>query len=147
MGNTQIFMPTNNPFNLSSFAFATLVFLHLLGMIWSLGIAATMDLQLLGVGIGGGSPAKFWRETWLLALVGLSVSIVSGFLLFTIEPAVYYENQVFQFKMAALVVAIGFYFTLVRRAAVHNRKASIVAALSLGLFALVPLGGILIGYE
>lgn len=140
-------MQIANPLNLSSFAFALLGFIHLLGVLCSLGTAAAMNLRLLGVGIDSGSPNQLWRETWVVTLIGLTVAIGSGFLLFSIAPGEYYENPVFQGKLAVLLAAIAFYFTMVRRAAARDGKASVVAVISLGLYAFVPLGGILIGYE
>ena len=51
--------------------------------------------------------------------------------------------------MLFLLLAIAFYFTMVRKAAAantHGGKASIVACISLGLWAVVPFGGIFIGF-
>ena len=60
----------------------------------------------------------------------------------------YYVNLAFRLKMLFLLLAIAFYFTMVRKAALANtgrRKGAIVACVSLGLWALVPFGGIFIG--
>ena len=140
-------MSIENPLNEWSSAFPVLGSVHLLGIICGLGTAALMNLRLLGVGMIQSSPARVWRATMPLTLAGLVVAIASGFLLFTIALREYYENQIFRFKMVSLLVAIVFYFTMVRRAASRDRKASVIAVISLGLFALVPLAGILIGYE
>jgi hypothetical protein len=52
--------------------------------------------------------------------------------------------------MSILLVAIVFYFTAVRQTAAREtatkRNGSLVACLSLALWALVPAGGIFIGY-
>ncbi len=50
--------------------------------------------------------------------------------------------------MLFLVLALAFYFTMVRKAAANpdGRKSSVVACISLGLWTLVPLGGIFIGF-
>jgi len=106
-----------------------------------------MSLRLLGVGMIKSSPARLWSETVQLTLGGLVLAILSGLLLFSIDPEMYYVNQAFRFKMVSLLAALGFYYTMVRRAAARDRKASLVALVSLGLFALVPLGGIFIGYD
>jgi len=84
---------------------------------------------------------------WTLG--GLSLAIVSGLLLFSIDPEMYYVNPAFRFKMLFLLLAIAFYFTMVRKAAAANRPGamnSVVACISLGLWALVPFGGIFIGF-
>ena len=135
-----------NPLNESSFAFPVLESVHIFGIICGVGTAALMNLRLLGVGMGKSSPARLWKETMLLTLGGLALAVFSGLLLFSIDPELYYANQAFRFKMVLLLAALGFYYTMVRRAAARDREASIVAVVSLGLFALVPLGGIFIGY-
>jgi hypothetical protein len=140
-------MLIENPLNESSVAFPVLESVHVLGIICGIGTAALMDLRLLGVGLIKSSPARLWRETLLLTLGGLLLAIFSGLLLFSIDPELYYANQAFRFKMLSLLVAIGFYYTIVRRAAARDQKASIVAVVSLALYALVPLGGIFTGYN
>ena len=140
-------MLIENPLNASSFAFPVLESVHIVGIICGVGTAALMNLRLLGVGMIKSSPARLWRETMLWTLGGLVLAVFSGLLLFSIDPETYYANPAFRFKMVSLVTAIGFYYTMVRRAAARDRKASIVAGVSLGLYALVPLGGIFIGYD
>jgi hypothetical protein len=135
-----------NPLNESSFAFPVLESFHIFGIVCGVGTAALINLRLLDVGMRNSSPARLWKETMLLTLGGLVLAVFSGLLLFSIDPELYYANQAFRFKMVSLVAALGFYYTIVRRAAARDRKASIVALVSLGLFALVPLGGIFIGY-
>src|SRR5204863_7163479 len=82
----------------------------------------------------------------------LTLAIFSGLMLFSIDPEMYYVNDAFRFKMLFLLLAIAFYFTMVRRAAAtdtrnrRGRNSSIVACISLGLWALVPFGGISIRF-
>ena len=140
-------MLIENPLNESSFAFPLLECVHILGSFVGAGTAALMNFRLLGAGIIQSNPAKLWRETLLLTLGGLALAIFSGLLLFSIDPEMYYTNHAFRYKMVALVAAIGFYYTMVRRAAARDGNAPIIASVSLGLWALVPLGGIFIGYD
>lgn len=140
-------MLIENPLNESSSAFPVLECLHLLGIVCGVGTAALMNLRLLGVGIIKSSPAKLWSETLLVTLGGLTLAISTGLLLFSIDPEMYFTNQAFRFKMVSLLAALVFYYTMVRRAAARNAESSIVASVSLGLYALVPLGGIFIGYR
>jgi hypothetical protein len=139
-------MLIDNPLNESSAAFPVLECLHLLGIVCGVGTAALVNLRLLGVGMVKSSPARLWSETMFVTLGGLALAICSGLLLFSIDPEMYFTNQAFRFKMVSLLIALVFYYTAVRRAAAHDGKASIVASVSLGLYALVPLGGIFIGY-
>jgi|SRR5579862_6162893 len=140
-------MLMENPLNESSLAFPVLECVHLIGIICGVGTAALMNLRLLGIGVTKSSPAKLWRELMVVTLGGLALAIVSGLMLFSIDAEMYWANQAFRFKMVALLAAVVFYYTAIRSAAVDDRKASMVAGISLGLFALVPLGGIFIGYR
>jgi hypothetical protein len=136
-----------NPLNESSLAFPVLECLHLLGIICGVGTATLVDLRLLGIGMLKSNPASLWEETRLLTLGGLLLAIFSGLLLFSIDPELYYANRAFRFKMLALAAAIVFYYTAVRQATARGDRATIVAGVSVVLFALVPLGGIWIGAE
>ncbi len=138
-------MQIENPLNEWSWAFPVLGTVHLLRIVCTLGPAALMNLRLMGV--GAHSPARLWRETLPITVGGLMIAITSGLMLFTIALHEYYASGVFRLKMVALVAAIVFYFTAVRWAAKRDRPASMVAAVSLLLYGLVPLGGILVGYE
>jgi hypothetical protein len=139
-------MPLDNPLHAIRFAFPVLESIHLLGIVCGIGTAALVNLRLLGLGATESGPARLWKDTLLWTLSGLLAAVFSGFLLFSIDPEMYWMNLAFRFKMAALLAAVGFYFTFVRRAAARNGKAPITAAVSLGLYALIPLGGIAIGY-
>jgi hypothetical protein len=142
-------MPIQNPLNESSFAFPVLECLHIAGFVCGVGTAALVNLRLLGGGLIQNSSAKLWNDTVPWTLGGLSLAIVSGFLLFSIDPAMYYVNYAFRFKMLDLVLAIVFYYTAVRKAAASGAPGAwgpIVGCLSLGLWALVPFGGIFIGF-
>lgn len=136
-----------NPLNENILAFPLLGFLHLFGILCGLGGAALVHLRLLGVAMNGIGPAKLWKETRLLTLGGLALAVASGFLLFSIAPAEYVASAMFRYKMSALAAALLLHYTWVRRAALRGAKAPAAAVVSLALFACVPLGGILIGYE
>jgi hypothetical protein len=105
-----------------------------------------MNFRLLGI-VKTSSPAQLWRGTLPLVLTGLTIAITSGLLLFTIALQEYSKSEIFRLKMAVLVAALIFYFTVVRSAARRDRTASAVAVVSLVLYSLIPLGGILLGYE
>jgi hypothetical protein len=136
-----------NPLHQSSLALPLLDSLHLLGILLGLGPIVLLNLRLLGVSLTGSSPSSLWRETLFWTLGGLMLAIFSGFLLFSIDPELYLDNQIFRAKITVLIAAIAFYSTLVRRAALRDRPSIFIAGISLLLFALVPLGGVLLGYE
>jgi hypothetical protein len=106
-----------------------------------------MNLRLLGVGILKSTPSRLWAQTMYLTLGGLALAVFSGLLLFSIDPELYFVNRAFRFKMVLLLAALSFYYTMVRRASARDAKASLIAVISLVLYALVPLGGIFIGYD
>ena len=135
-----------NPLNESSLTLPLLESIHLVSIVCGVGSAALVNLRLLGAG-NLPSPAALWRQTQPITILGLTAAIFSGLLLFSVDPPKYLENQAFRHKMALLVVALGVYYGLVRRAAARDRQSPAIALFSLALFALIPLAGILIGYE
>jgi hypothetical protein len=138
-----------NPVNAYSSAFPILECVHVLAITCGVGTAALVDCRLLGVGLTRNSAARLWSDAMPWTLGGLSLAIFSGLLLFSIDPEMYYVNSAFRLKMLFLLLAITFYYTMVRKAAAVNTqggKASIVACISLGLWAIVPFGGIFIGF-
>src|SRR6202045_1421045 len=138
-----------NPVNQYSSAFPILECVHIVGIVCGVGTAALVNCRLLGVGLTQKSAARLWSDAMPWTLGGLTLAIFSGLLLFSIDPEMYYVNHAFRFKMLFLLLAIAFYFTVVRKAvSAESRggKRSIVACISLGLWALVPFGGIFIGF-
>jgi hypothetical protein len=109
-----------------------------------------VNFRLLGLGPVRKSPAQVWSDTMPWTLAGLSLVIFSGLLLFAIDPGVYYLNEAFLLKMFALVAALLFYYTAVRKAALSRTPVGmgsmIVACLSLGLWAAVLFGGMFIAF-
>jgi hypothetical protein len=135
-----------NPINEYSSAFPILTCIHIAGIVCGVGTAALVDFRLLGVGLTQNSPAKLWSDATPWTLAGLTLAIFSGLLLFSADPAMYFANTAFRFKMSMLLLAIVFYFTVVRKAASGERESSFVACVSLGMWAMVPVGGIFIGF-
>jgi hypothetical protein len=135
-----------NPVNEYSSAFPILECIHIAGIVCGVGTAALVNLRLLGVGLTQNNAAKLWSDATPWTLGGLTLAIFSGLLLFSADPAMYFANSAFRFKMAILLLAIVFYFTMVRRAVASDTKSSMVACVSLGMWALVPAGGIFIGF-
>ena len=133
-----------NPLNEYSSAFPILECVHILGIVCGVGTAALVNFRLLGV--GQKSAGQLWKNAMPWTLGGLALAIVAGLLLFSIDPEAYYVNPAFRLKMLFLLLAIVFYFTIVRKAVTANTGGGIVACISLALWALVPFGGIFIGF-
>src|SRR5581483_2176860 len=136
-----------NPLNEYSWAFPIVECVHIFGIVCGVGTAAIVNLHLLGVGPNRCRGMRLWADLRPWTLAGLSLAIFSGLLLFSIDPELYYRNPAFRFKMLSLLLAIGFYYTIVRKtvSGERTRGRSLIAYTSLALWTLVPLGGIFIG--
>ena len=142
-------MLIENPLNSSEFAFPVLECLHIIGFTVSVGTIAIVDFRLLGVGMLHQKAADLNRDLWLWTLAGLVVVIFTGLLLYSSDPDMYYLNVAFLFKMACLLAAIIFHYTIHRKVVSSDASGAyskLVACLSLALWASVIFGGIFIGF-
>jgi hypothetical protein len=142
-------MLIENPLNASPLAFPVLECIHIIGFSLSVGTIAIVDLRLLNIGMRHQTSAQLHDDTWLWTLGGLIVMIFSGLMLFSSDPDMYYLNWSFLFKMACLILAIIFNYTI-RRKTVSAPKpplyAKLVGCVSLALWAGVVFGGIFIAF-
>jgi hypothetical protein len=135
--------------NQSALAFPTLEVFHILGFATAIGTIALVDLRMLGVGLVGRSPLQLQRDTGVWTFAALAVAIVSGLLLFSTDPDMYYLNLSFVVKLFCLIVAIIWQYTIRRKAAASGTSfitPGLVAILSLLLWSSVIFGGIFIGF-
>jgi hypothetical protein len=142
-------MLIENPLNSSPLSFPVLECIHIVGFAFSIGTIALVDFRLLGWGMQRETPAEIAKDTFFWTLGGLVVMILSGLLLFSSDPDNYYLNYAFDLKMVFLVLAIVFHYTIHRRkvlTAAAPGDGTVVACVSLGLWALVLFGGIFIGF-
>ncbi len=136
-----------NPLSTSPNAFAVLECFHIAGFALAIGMTALVDFRLLGFGLLKQSPAQIARafEWWLVG--GLIVAVFSGLLIFSTDPDMYYLNWSFLLKMAALIIAIIFNYTIHRKALSMEfsaMSARLIACVSLLLWTGVIFGGIFI---
>jgi hypothetical protein len=137
----------------SSWAFAVIESVHLLGLSVIGGAVLILDLRFLGFGLRKQSISEVAREVqpWLVA--SLIVMLVTGVALFVSEPTKCYYSIPFWWKMISLALAIVFTFTVRRRVAladeVHVRPIwyKVVALVSLALWFGVGSGGRWIGFS
>jgi hypothetical protein len=142
-------MLISNPLNASELAFPVLECCHIIGFTLSVCTIALVDLRLLGIGMTHQKPADLNRDLWLWTLAGLMIMFFSGLLMYSSDPDMYYLNLAFLVKMACLLTAIIFHYTIRRKvvsADASNAYARVVASLSLALWASVIFGGIFIGF-
>ncbi len=129
--------------------FPVLECFHILGFILLLGSIALVDFHLLGGLMRDQGTAELSSDAAPWTLTGLALVLTSGALLFASDPDHYYLNHAFQFKMAILLLALAFHYTIhgkVVRPGASPGSGKLAACLSLALWAGVIGGGIFIGF-
>ena len=137
----------------SPWLFPAIEAIHLLGLGFIGGAVLLVDLRLMGWGLRRQSAAQLSRDAqpWLVG--SLIVMIITGGLLFTSEAIKCYYHGAFWFKMASLLLAIVFTFTVQRKAVMadENRlaplRSKVVAVVSVLLWSGVGIGGRWIGFS
>jgi len=138
----------DNPLN-SEYAFPVLECFHITGFAVAIGTVALVDFRLLGVGLRRQSPGQIAQSTGILTLGSLLVAIFSGMLMYSTDPDKYYLNWSFLIKIACLVLAILFHYTVHRRVVFSEAITAggkLAACASLLLWASVVFGGIFIAF-
>lgn len=88
---------------------------HLFGLTLLLGTVLLLALRLFGLALHGKSVAGIARELMPLSIGGLTLSVLTGTLLFTSEATKCWGNIAFRYKMLFLFLALLFQFTVLRR--------------------------------
>jgi hypothetical protein len=135
--------------NSSPLVFPVLECFHIAGFILAIGATAVVDFRLLNWGMLRQSPAQLARDVTPWMLGGLLVAIFSGMGLYSSDPDMYYLNWSFLIKMACLVTALVFNFTIHRKVAQTEappNSAKLVAGISLLLWSAIIFGGIFIAF-
>jgi hypothetical protein len=133
-----------NPLNASPFTFPILECIHIVGFAFSVGTIGVVDLRLLGVGLRQYSAQELAQSMAPWTLFGLGVMLTSGPLLFSSDPDSYYLNTAFQCKMAVLLAAILFHYTIRRKVIATGGAGArtLVASLSLVMWVSIVFLGI-----
>jgi len=137
----------------SSWAFAVIESVHLLGLAAIGGAVLILDLRLLGLGLRDQPIERIARDAhpWLVS--SLIVMLVTGGLLFSSEPVKCYNSTPFWVKMWSLLFAMIFAFTVRKKVAlageghVHPVWLKVVGIVSLTLWFGVGAGGRWIGFS
>lgn len=140
-------MLVENPLSTSPSAYPVLECFHIAGFALAIGMTALVDFRLLGFDLLGQSPAQITRAFQWWTLGGLIIAVFSGLLIFSTDPDMYYLNWAFLLKMAFLVTAIIFNYTIHRQSVsgrYPNHAARLIAVVSLLLWTSVIFGGIFI---
>jgi hypothetical protein len=137
----------------STWLFPLIEAFHLVGLGLTAGTVLTVDLRLLGVGLSRQSATQLWAsvQPWFLGSVCLM--FVTGILLFMSEAIKCYYSFAFWIKMASLLLALVFAFTIrshVVRAGPTSgswQQGRLTALASLVLWFGVAWGGRWIGFS
>ena len=109
-----------NPLNANEWAFPLTECFHITSFALSIGTIALVDLRLLGLAMKRETPGQLVKDTGLWTLAGLIIVIISGLLIFSSDPLRYLYNSGFQWKIAVLVVAIIYNYTIHRNVAMSG---------------------------
>jgi CDP-diglyceride synthetase len=140
--------PTTNPLNNNEWSFPLLEIIHISAFTLSIGTIAIVDLGLLGWAKRG-DPARLWKETSTLTLIGLVIMLTTGPLIFSSDPFMYLRNASFKFKMVALLVAIVYNYTIHKKVVLSGASPGVnkaVGIISLALWVSVVAGGLFIAF-
>jgi hypothetical protein len=124
--------------------------IHLLGLTMLIGTALMVDMSLLGLGIRRYPANRIAAELAPWTIGGLAVMLISGPLILSSETRKCFDSSFFWAKMALLIAAVAFHFT-VHRSVVRSEppagpfRARLVACVSLGLWISVAIAGKMIG--
>ena len=108
----------NTPFALwlgaSTWRIAWLLTVHLFGLTLLLGSVIITALNLLGLFQRRKPAAQLRREVRPVLLIGLTLAMATGALIFTGGAQAYYEGYWFRLKMVLLATTLIFHFTAYR---------------------------------
>lgn len=138
-----------NPLNASPLVFPVLECFHILGFAVTVGTIALVDFRLLGFGLRRQNAAELAKALAPWTLLGLVVVLMSGPMLFSSDPDMYYLNLSFQVKMVLLTLAIVFHYTVRRKLLRGELSAGLnkpVACTSMALWTSVIFAGIFIAF-
>jgi hypothetical protein len=140
---------TTNPLGGSPVIFPIVECFHIAGFILTVGTIALVDFRMLHWMMRNQTPEELAEDTSLWTLAGLILVIFSGILLYSGDPDQYYTSVSFLAKMACLIFAIIFHYTVWRRvtsSGAPDGKTKAVAYVSLGSWAAVIFGAIFIAF-
>jgi hypothetical protein len=148
LGNT----PVGAFMQRSTWGFAVVEMVHLLGLALLGGSVLVIDLSLLGFGLRGVRKTQVVRSLAPLFRLSLVAMLVTGVLLLSEEALKCYYSPAFRLKILALALAVPLSWALHRQALRNggaddaSRRVRFAAALSLALWLCVGIAGRAIGF-
>jgi hypothetical protein len=101
----------------STWAFAVIMSIHLLGLITLGGSTLIVDLRMVGTGLKNQPVRDLYRDARPYMVGGLIVLVITGVLMFVVQAVRYYYTLFFWLKIGTLIVAILFTFLIRNRIA------------------------------
>jgi hypothetical protein len=138
-----------NPLNDSALAFPILECFHIVGFAVAVGTIALVDFRLLEFGLRRQNAGELAKALAPWTLLGLVMVLLSGPMLFSSDPDMYYLNRSFQIKMVLLLLALVFHYTIRRkllRGELSSNLNKPVACISLALWTGIIFAGIFIAF-
>ena len=140
----------------SIWGFPILVAIHIIGLVFSVGIVVWLDLRLLGVSMRGVPVSRVYRRLMPFAFVGFAVMMLSGATILTGFATSAYKNPYFRVKLIALLLAglnaTVYHTNVERRIALWDRSplpplaARMAGILSIVAWTTVILAGRMMSY-
>jgi hypothetical protein len=141
--------PANYPLNTNEWSFPVCEVLHVIGFALLIGTIFLVDLRLMGLGMKRQTSAQILKDTAPWTLVGLTLVLISGPLIFFSDPGLYVMNASFRYKITVLLIAILYNWTIHKKvaASAHPGGAGvIVGAVSALMWASLIFAGIFIAF-
>ena len=89
--------------------------LHIFGFTILLGCTIVFNLRLMRVGFRETRLSALTESLWPLSKRGLALTLAAGLMVFIVDPKRYLANGPFKLKMALLLAALVFQFTVFKR--------------------------------
>jgi hypothetical protein len=143
------FDPSTNPLNNNEWSFPLLEIIHIVGFAVAIGTIFMVDLRLIGIGMKRQAASVLAKDLAPWTLGGLAAVLISGPLIWSSDPNVYLHNPGFQFKMAALLLALVYQYTVHRKVASSDPSVAVgalVGIVSVALWVSVVAGGLFIAF-
>jgi hypothetical protein len=141
--------PATNPLNNNEWSFPLLEVIHIVGFAIAIGTIFMVDLRLIGIGLRSRLPSQLSKDFAPWTLGGLAAVLISGPLIWSSDPNMYMRNRGFQLKMAALLLALLYQYTIHRKVAFSDPSPVVgvlTGIVSVLLWVSVIAGGILIAF-
>jgi hypothetical protein len=150
-------MPSSIAMRESVYGYPYLLTAHAISMALFAGLIVMMDLRLLGFGFKRSPLSQVQKQLFPWQMFTMTVSAITGTLLFYSQPLRYYGKVFFWVKMALMLFAglnaLYFHFTTYKTVAVWDTTdrppygAKLAGALSIALWAGVVIFGRITAYN